>query len=123
MQLALSTTTSWALSYQEKLDFLGLEGLDSRRSISSLTFAKRRASKSRHQDLFLEVQIPHNIRGARKKYREPKASTTAYRRSVFPALPGFSPQGKFLICDLIMLLSVDHDNLAVSFVLLQRSAA
>ena len=77
-RLAFCTITYWSLSYQEQLEFLGLERLDTRRSKLSLTFTKRTASKSRHQDLFLEVPNPHNTCRTCKKYREPKARTTAY---------------------------------------------
>ena len=56
-RLALSTITSWTLSYQEQLDFLGLEWMDTRRTKLSLSFAKKTASKSRHQDLFLKFKI------------------------------------------------------------------
>ena len=85
-RLALSTITSWTWKYQDQLDFLGLERLDLRRNKLCLTFAKRTATKSRHQDMFQLTHNPHNIRTTCKRYVEPRARTTAYRNSAVPSL-------------------------------------
>ena len=85
-RLALSTITNRTLEYQEQLDLLGLERLDFRRTRLSITFAKTTAAKSRHQDLFKEIENPHKTRLTRKKYVEPRTRTTAYYKSAVPTL-------------------------------------
>ena len=85
-RLALGTISSWSLTYKEQLENLGLERLDLRRTKLSITFAKRTALKSRHQDQFSPAPNVHNTRGTGRDYIEPKARTTAYRMSAVPAL-------------------------------------
>ena len=85
-RLALSTITSWTLRYQDQLDLLGLEKLFSRRNKLCLTFARRTATKSRHQDIFQEAANAHNTRNQVKTYIEPRARTTAYQKSAVPFL-------------------------------------
>ena len=85
-RLALSTITSWTLTYQEQLELLSLERLDERRQSLCLTFARRTASKSRNRDIFVEAPHLHNTRAGAGQYLEPRARTTAYYNSAVPYL-------------------------------------
>ena len=81
-------TGRWDPSHSGQLRRLGLEPLPERRTRLCRRFAKRTATKSRHQDLFDRAEYTRPGRGARARplYRESRTRTAAYRRSAVPYL-------------------------------------
>jgi hypothetical protein len=81
-------TGRWDPSHSGQLRRLGLEPLPERRDRLCKRFAKRTATKSRHQDLFQLAEYTRPGRGARPRplYREQPARTAAYYNSALPYL-------------------------------------
>ena len=77
----------WEPSMTQQLEALGLERLESRRTSISRRFAASTATRSRHSDIFsLAPKAPERKANHSLKYREPRARTAAYRKSVVPYL-------------------------------------
>ena len=83
---AVAAITAGQLEYEEGCAALRLEPLPARRLKLSRTFARRTAEKSRHQDLFMRLEHPHNTRRGTKLWREPASRTRRHQRSPLPYL-------------------------------------
>ena len=82
-------TGRWHPSHSEQLQELALEPLDARRIRLCERFARRTATRSRHQDMFPLVAANLTVRTrrtGRPLYREPRCRTASYRRSAVPYL-------------------------------------
>ena len=82
-------TGRWHPSHSEQLQELALEPLDARRIRLCERFARRTATRSRHQDMFPLVAADLTVttrRTGRWLYREPRCRTASYRRSAVPYL-------------------------------------
>ena len=66
---------------------LGLEPLEARRRKLALKFAQKTVKKSRHSDMFVKLENPHQGRaGIRREWREPPCKTRRHLKSAVPYL-------------------------------------
>ena len=66
---------------------LGLEPLEARRRKLCIKFAKSTVEKSRHGDMFVKLEKPHQSRGkVNREWREPICHTKRHLKSAVPYL-------------------------------------